>query len=305
MKDEPAKSGPKQGWSSLFIPKYKGANVVKVQTKTWSNVSANVKELQIAGQFHVDLKHDCARLAVILAVTGDIPDARGSPSRPTALVDYTKHQMNYTPAGVPVWAHSEDTQFLRHITFLFSPEMLLNPVDEDDLCLGAAEPHFMFHDQRIMHLATLFQIECETEECTDILYGDSLAVALLSRLAKLAGRDKQQNRTYTLSAQQFHRLRTYILDRLSHQNSLAELASVVGMSRSSFGRAFKSSVGVSPHRWLLQQRVERAKEHLAAGLLPLAEIAQVTGFVDQAHFSRMFRCLEGISPGAWRRSQRH
>lgn len=56
-----------------------------------------------------------------------------------------------------------------------------------------------------------------------------------------------------------------------------------------------------PYQWLLQERVRKAKEHLLSGDLPLVEVALVTGFADQAHFTRTFSRVVGASPGAWRR----
>jgi len=54
-----------------------------------------------------------------------------------------------------------------------------------------------------------------------------------------------------------------------------------------------------PHRWLLTRRIERAKT-LLKGSLPLVEVASTCGFVDQSHFTKVFRGLEGVTPGAWR-----
>jgi AraC family transcriptional regulator len=59
-----------------------------------------------------------------------------------------------------------------------------------------------------------------------------------------------------------------------------------------------------PHRWLTKQRVERAKELLQESGRQLADIAQLCGFVDQSHFTRVFSKSEGHSPGRWRRLQR-
>ena len=55
-------------------------------------------------------------------------------------------------------------------------------------------------------------------------------------------------------------------------------------SQSYFGRAFKASSGVSPHRWLLDHRIARVQELLLDGELPLVQIALETGFSEQSHF---------------------
>jgi AraC-like DNA-binding protein len=82
--------------------------------------------------------------------------------------------------------------------------------------------------------------------------------------------------------------------------SLAELAQVCGVGVSQFAHAFKRSTGVSPYRWVVQRRVERAMDQLKAGQ-PLSEVALACGFVDQSHMTRMFKRATGVTPRAWRR----
>jgi AraC family transcriptional regulator len=82
---------------------------------------------------------------------------------------------------------------------------------------------------------------------------------------------------------------------------LDRLAAECGLSVRHFARAFRQSMGVPPHRWLLKQRVQRAKELLGNPALPLAEVAVSCGFADQSHFTRVFAAMTGVGPGAWRR----
>jgi AraC family transcriptional regulator len=80
-----------------------------------------------------------------------------------------------------------------------------------------------------------------------------------------------------------------------------ELARLIRMSASHFTRSFRKTVGLTPHRYVIQCRVEKARELLTATDLPLIEIALTTGFSDQSHFSRRFQELTGVPPGAYRR----
>ena len=84
--------------------------------------------------------------------------------------------------------------------------------------------------------------------------------------------------------------------------SLAQLAADAGVSRFQLLRRFTQGVGCTPHAWLTQQRVERARALIAAGS-PLAEAASACGFADQAHMTRLFTRQFGFTPGAWRRAQ--
>ncbi|MBR0693966.1 AraC family transcriptional regulator [Bradyrhizobium lablabi] len=83
--------------------------------------------------------------------------------------------------------------------------------------------------------------------------------------------------------------------------SLQQIAAEFDLSVSHFSRAFRLSVGLPPHQWLLRQRVKVAKQLMTIRDLPLSEIAISAGFANQSHFTRVFSAVVGASPGAWRR----
>jgi AraC family transcriptional regulator len=83
---------------------------------------------------------------------------------------------------------------------------------------------------------------------------------------------------------------------------LKDVAQECRLSLSHFSRAFRSSMGVAPHSWLLTRRIEVAKQKLRDSRLPLAEVALACGFADQSHLTRVFTRMVGVSPGAWRRA---
>jgi AraC family transcriptional regulator len=289
------------GWKRPFLPASQGAEVKRAAMKSWSHVSANVKELRLHGPFQADLKHDCARLSVMLDVIGDIPDARPALGRPTPPVDNTIHQMNYTPAGMQMWACSERTTYLSHVNLLFAGGPGGAPFDEDDVLMARLPPRFMFFDERLLQLAKLFCTECHEEGPSDLLYGDSLATAIAARMARLGDPTGKVQKLGGLPDRQLKRVTAYMVERLAFPISLGELANLIGTSRSYFGRAFRISTGVPPHRWVMLKRLEAAQEYLLNTQLPIAQIAPLAGFTHQAHLTRVFRRFVGASPHAWRR----
>jgi AraC family transcriptional regulator len=209
--------------------------------------------------------------------------------------------MTVAPAQSPIWAHSDRTRYMRHITFSFQDEAVASLLDEDVHPTRAFAPRFNFFDARLLHIARLFEIECASDELTDTLYGDGLAMALLLRLASFDGLRRQPPARGGLTSRQLRQVTEYLAEHLADSIHLQDLAGITQLSRSHFSRAFRVSTGLPPHQWLLQERVRRAKEQLRARHLSVSEIALVTGFADQAHFTRTFRRVVGASPAAWRR----
>src|SRR5580692_1530069 len=105
-----------------------------------------------------------------------------------------------------------------------------------------------------------------------------------------------------LAAWQVRRAKEILTANLDGRVPLNEVARACGLSASYFARAFRRSVGVAPHNWLLTFRVEVAKQKLRDGRLSLRDVALACGFADQSHLTQVFTRIVGVSPGAWRRA---
>ena len=99
-----------------------------------------------------------------------------------------------------------------------------------------------------------------------------------------------------LTSLQLQKIIEYVNANLSQDLKLAELAKVINVSPPYFGRLFKQSMDISPHQYVLQCRIKKAKTLLAQGKLPVKQIVQTIGFYDQSHFSRVFRKYVGVTP---------
>jgi AraC-like DNA-binding protein len=86
--------------------------------------------------------------------------------------------------------------------------------------------------------------------------------------------------------------------------TLAELAASARLDAYRLTRAFTRLVGMPPHAYHLQRRLRAAQQRLASGM-PVLEVAHAAGFADQAHFTRRFKRLTGVTPGQYRAAHGH
>lgn len=141
------------------------------------------------------------------------------------------------------------------------------------------------------------------------LFVDQLSVAIGIHVAHRYGNARRETVTARikgrrLSLRHMALVQDRMRDRLHGDLSVAELARACNLSEGVFLRAFRDTTGKTPHQFLMQERVEKARDLLAYSALPLGEIALACGFADQSHFTRVFSRMLGVSPGAWRRSRR-
>ncbi|WP_181397696.1 AraC family transcriptional regulator [Gracilibacillus dipsosauri] len=102
----------------------------------------------------------------------------------------------------------------------------------------------------------------------------------------------------TLPQQRIQRVKDYIHECYDEDITLSTLARISGLSEFQFSRTFSKQCGISPHVYLSQIRMEKAKKLLDNGIT-IAEVAVAVGFVDQSHFSRRFKKIFGITPGQY------
>jgi AraC family transcriptional regulator len=154
-------------------------------------------------------------------------------------------------------------------------------------------------------LSLLPVLEAPHAEATRFL--DSMALAFHAHVMCSYGDTaaSERNAGPGLAPWQLRRVRAFVDANLDAHLSIAALAAKCPLSPSHFARAFSASTGISPHKWLVNRRIERAKALLRGSGDELSQIALACGFVDQSHFTRVFARSEGQSPGRWRRRHRN
>ncbi len=153
-------------------------------------------------------------------------------------------------------------------------------------------------DLQLHRIGTLLLAESPSGDVTERPYVESLTQFLVIHLPRhhLTPTQPIPFQNGGLTHTQAQRVIDYIRTHLNRDLSLAELASVVNISPTYFARLFKQTMGTSPHQYVIQQRVERARAMLKKTDLAIADIALQVGFSSQSHLTQQFKRLTGMTP---------
>jgi AraC family transcriptional regulator len=160
---------------------------------------------------------------------------------------------------------------------------------------------------QIVHLMLVLKAEADAHNPGGLAVVEAVTTALGHLLLRHAGvgEPRPVRAKGGLSASAKRRVLELIDARLDARLTVETLAGEVGLSPAHFARAFKQTIGRAPHEYLLYLRLERARRLLELPGAMLSDIAQRTGFADQAHFTRLFKRAYGITPGALLRQLLH
>lgn len=217
------------------------------------------------------------------------------------------------PAGAVTFLDLRETAAARyksaiHSVQFYIPQMALETVVGETGAAWRGDLDFMpgvaTDDSVIRHMVQALLPALENPEQASRLFVDHATLAVAAHIAHAYGGAHLLPRRGGLAPWQQRRAQELIDANLDGEIDLASIARACGLSSAHFARAFRVSVGHSPHQWLLARRVDRAKDLLRRSSLSLTEIALASGFSDQSHMTRIFSRSVGISPGAWRRRQR-
>lgn len=189
--------------------------------------------------------------------------------------------------------------FIPNLAFRELSEQVRAPVS-DEFNFDIAAPR---HDPVMLHLALSLLPALAKPRELNRLFTEHVFTAMRLHLAQTYGglRVGPAAPARGLTAWQEARVKEMLLDDPAANRDLTELAHACGVSVSHFVRLFKASLGAPPHRWLMERRIERAKQLMSVSRKTLSDIATECGFSDQSHLSRVFKRATGVSPGAWRR----
>lgn len=206
--------------------------------------------------------------------------------------------MSFVPAGLELTGEAHELSRIRHLDLHFSEDVLRARFGRALPAHRLQRPRLAFEDPRMAALVGLIAEECADETARHDLYAQGLVNALLVLLFDIR---TESGRRPALSRAQVRMATEFIeANCLDNKLRLSELAALVGLSETYFAHAFKAATGFPPHQWVMRARIRNAQKLLAAGDLPLSGVAVSCGFSDQAHLTRVFKAIVGITPAAWR-----
>lgn len=202
------------------------------------------------------------------------------------------------PAGI---AHRCNWNGTVEFTILAIEPALLQQVGQDFVHPDRIElmPRFMDQsDDLIQAICLTLREELKSSKIGGGLLIDSLKTTLAIHLLRnyCTVQLKLANYPTGLSQSRLQQVREYIHEHLHQDLKLVELSAIVQLSPYHFLRLFKQQMGITPHQYILQCRIEKAQFLLQHTELSVAEIATRTGFCDQSHLTRCFKRLVGVTP---------
>jgi AraC family transcriptional regulator len=215
-----------------------------------------------------------------------------------------------TPSGPPV--HWRQTGQSAVIILRLSPECVRTVADtECGIAQGEVEirEQFATRDDRIEMLARHLLGAIQLDGTVGALRADVLKSELAAHLVVAYGGNEATtplpsstplpSRT-PLPPHRLRRALEFIDDHLDSEVTLAAIAAAIALSPGHFAHAFRQAMGVAPHRYVLERRVDVAKSLLLGSDLSLSEIAARVGCCSQSHFSVMFHRVTGVCPREFR-----
>jgi len=190
---------------------------------------------------------------------------------------------------------------------LYLPPALLDQSALADFDVDPAKVQIAYADgladQVLFHICSpLRDLLHRPRQPTDALFVEGIQVALAAHLLGhyTIDRWRPAEKAPSLDPRRLQRVLDFIEASLAVDIRLEELAAQACLSPFHFSRLFREATGLSPHRYVIDRRVQAARQELARSNLSLAEIALEFGFGSQANFTRVFRKATTLTPGQYR-----
>jgi AraC family transcriptional regulator len=232
---------------------------------------------------------------VVMVLQPGACDFLGVGGAPTEQVKYVRGESALCCRQVAALIQSHDQ--VRALRFEVSDFHLSEAAGKANKEIELRNIH-QLRDPRIAALMTAVDLERASGFPSGQLFLQSVELALAAVLVQRYTFSTKATRPIKggLSDLDRRNVINFVRSRISENLSLTEMAAVTGLSLAHFSHAFKKSIGKSPHQFVLQQRVQCAKDLIGSLNLRMIDIALACGFKTQQHFARIFREISGLSP---------
>jgi AraC family transcriptional regulator len=222
---------------------------------------------------------------------------------PRSTLRNLERKLTFVPAGHEYHEWQEARGHTRIMLFYFDPAKLKINLElgVSDISLG---PRLLFEDATLWHTALKLKALVDSLASGDRLYFETLGSLLVHELVRLSrGIPSVQPRVRGgLTPWQQRIITAYMEQHVNERIPLATLAHLVRLSPCHFSRVFKQSLGMPPHRYQTDRRMEHAKLLLAERAVSVTEIGLTIGFSSPNAFATAFRKATGLAPTDYRRS---
>lgn len=218
---------------------------------------------------------------------------------------YHKNEIIVTPAGMKSgWKWHRQSKV---IVITLEPDKL-EKFAQSELGILLTDTQLknvpQFVDEDITQASVMLMDALQSDVGSSVMF-ESFARVFLTKLVATYGLERDEHFEFSKSFTSKHY--KHVLDYIAHhfgQNiTLEDMATKANISPYHFSRLFKQTIGQSPHQFVMTYRIEQAKKMLIHLEKPMIDIAHACGFADQAHFSRVFKQIEGMPPKRWRQHQ--
>lgn len=241
---------------------------------------------------------------ISLPLTGQFTTTKQTATGRRQITHRTPDGMCLVPSGQPVSIDWSD--YSECLTIAVEPG-LVNRAASESAYAGQVELKEIYdqNDPLIWQIGLALLAESEAKEPVGRLYAESLASTLAFHLFRHynAGERLSIASVGGLTGRKLRLATDFINAHLADDLTLAGIATIVDLSPFHFSRAFKRTTGLTPQQYLMQRRIERAKDLLAKDDLPIVEISAQVGFKNQSHFTTFFRRYTSMTPKVWRNTK--
>ncbi len=273
----PYLTSAKQNWSGVEVHRYRLSGAV-----------AGGREYSFP-QLAVFLPHPDKPYRGKLSISGDI-----------LVREISSNVVSIAPAGLVYRAFSVKP---REVTAIFLNPLVFSEIARSETGLLYPEiiPQFAIVDPLIRSIGMLLDEEMRSAHPKPPSYGESLGAALAAHIfSRYAQPVYREMRSLGSNWAQLRRSIEYMHTNASDHILLDELAAVANMSKFHFAKSFREAMGIAPHQYLVNVRVEKARTLLADRAMSLQEVAERVGYSDTGQFSAQFTKVVGATPKQYR-----